>query len=142
MTHPLVHPGKRSSFATGVGEERGEGGGERKKRAVTTASLAARINGGREGRNCKLVPLASEIIRAARHRGNRRERWKNSISRDCLQVETFVAQSRSISFDRLARFANGRDECGVNDEFLGIGSSLAQKIIQDLHPSETYRQFL
>lgn len=106
-----------------MGEERGEGGGERKKRAVTTASLAARINGGREGRNCKLVPLASEIIRAARHRGNRRERWKNSISRDCLQVETFVAQSRSISFDRLARFANGMDECGVNDEFLGIGSS-------------------
>lgn len=42
----------------------------------------------------------------------------------------------------LARFANGMDECGVNDEFLGIGSSLAQKIIQDLHPSETYRQFL
>lgn len=36
----------------------------------------------------------------------------------------------------------GMDECGVNDEFLGIGSSLAQKIIQDLHPSETYRQFL
>lgn len=36
MTHPLVHPGKRSSFATGVGEERGEGGGERKERAVTT----------------------------------------------------------------------------------------------------------
>lgn len=39
------------------------------------------------------------------------------------RVETFVAQSRSISFDRLARFANGMDECGVNDEFLGIGSS-------------------
>ena len=64
----------------GVGRERER----KKKRAVTTsgARLAARINGGREGRNCKLVPLASEIIRAARHRGNRRERWKNSISRE------------------------------------------------------------
>lgn len=48
-------------------------------------------------------------------------------------------RSRSIGW---GCFANGMDECGVNDEFLGIGSSVAQKIIQDLHPSETYRQFL
>lgn len=113
-------------------ETRKRGGGtERKKKKRRWQPLATRINGGREGRNCKLVPIfASEIIRAARHIEAHTIMEEISISREIASKWiTDACETRCAILIDLVRSAGlfrercplplsglcGMDACGVNN---------------------------